>query len=174
MCSRILRRKHRRILRRILLFLIVIYYNNIYSPKDSHKGLSCEDIVQKQPNIPSENPAGTPHGDEAPKASSSAKEFFHKLNATPEEKQAVLVPIIDRIVAGYRYTRPRALDALVVLVNEFLIPHFDAQSNFAKTPHNGRIIWLQDPPRGEPDTASHTKTGRNTAEGTGRTTQKTP
>ena len=91
----------------------------------------------------SENPAGTPHGDEAPKASSSAKEFFHKLNATPEEKQAVLVPIIDRIVAGYRYTRPRALDALVVLVNEFLIPHFDAQSNFAKTPHNGRIIWLQ-------------------------------
>lgn len=26
MCSRILRRKHRRILRRILLFLIVIYY----------------------------------------------------------------------------------------------------------------------------------------------------
>lgn len=53
------------------------------------------------------------------------------------------MPIIDRIVAGYRYTRPRALDALVVLVNEFLIPHFDAQSNFAKTPHNGRIIWLQ-------------------------------
>lgn len=122
---------------------ILYNINNIYSPKDSHKGLSCEDIVQKQPNIPSENPTGTPHGDEAPKASSSAKEFFHKLNATPEEKQAVLVPIIDRIVAGYRYTRPRALDALVVLVNEFLIPHFDAQSNFAKTPHNGRIIWLQ-------------------------------
>ena len=81
---------------------ILYNINNIYSPKDSHKGLSCENIVQKQPNIPSENPAGTPHGDEAPKASSSAKEFFHKLSATPEEKQAVLVPIIDRIVAGYR------------------------------------------------------------------------
>ena len=143
MCSRILRRKHRRILRRILLFLIVIYYNNIYSPKDSHKGLSCEDIVQKQPNIPSENPAGTPHGDEAPKASSSAKEFFHRINANPKEKQAILVPIIDRIATDRHYTRRRALDALVILVNEFLIPHFDAQSTFAKTSHNGRIIWLQ-------------------------------
>ena len=97
-----------------------------------------------------------------PKASSSAKEFFHKLNATPEEKQAVLVPIIDRIVAGYRYTRPRALDALVVLVNEFLILN-DAQSNFCQTPHNGfnhlaaNLIKTR---HGEnSDTASHTKLG---------------
>jgi len=93
--------------------------------------------------IPSENPDGTPHGDEAPKASSSAKEFFHRINANPKEKQAILVPIIDRIATDRHYTRRRALDALVILVNEFLIPHFDAQSTFAKTSHNGRIIWLQ-------------------------------
>ena len=93
--------------------------------------------------IPLENPDGTPHGDEAPKASSSAKEFFHRINANPKEKQAILVPIIDRIATDRNYTRRRALDALVLLVNEFLIPHFDAQSTFAKTSHNGRIIWLQ-------------------------------
>ena len=93
--------------------------------------------------IPLENPDGTPHGDEAPKASSSAKEFFHRINANPKEKQAILVPIIDRIATDRNYTRRRALDALVILVNEFLIPHFDAQSTFAKTTHNGRIIWLQ-------------------------------
>lgn len=93
--------------------------------------------------IPSENPDGTPYGDEAPKASSSAKEFFHRINANPEEKQAILVPIIDRIATDRNYTRRRALDTLVILVNEFLIPHFDAQSTFAKTSHNGRIIWLQ-------------------------------
>ncbi|WP_301196422.1 hypothetical protein [uncultured Phocaeicola sp.] len=93
--------------------------------------------------IPLENPDGTPHGDEAPKASSSAKEFFHRINANPEEKQAILVPIIDRIATDRNYTRRRALDTLVILVNEFLIPHFDAQSTFAKTSHNGRIIWLQ-------------------------------
>ena len=93
--------------------------------------------------IPLENPDGTPHGDEAPKASSSAKEFFHRINANPKEKQAILVPIIDRIATDRNYTRRRALDALVILVNEFLIPHFDAQSTFAKTSHNGRIIWLQ-------------------------------
>ena len=73
--------------------------------------------------IPSENPDGTPHGDEAPKASSSAKEFFHRINANPKEKQAILVPIIDRIATDRHYTRRRALDALVILVNEFLIPH---------------------------------------------------
>ena len=93
--------------------------------------------------IPLENPDGTPHGYEAPKASSSAKEFFHRINANPKEKQAILVPIIDRIATDRNYTRRRALDALVILVNEFLIPHFDAQSTFAKTSHNGRIIWLQ-------------------------------
>ena len=93
--------------------------------------------------IPLENPDGTPHGDEAPKASSSAKEFFHRINANPKEKQAILVPIIDRIATDRNYTRRRALDALVILVNEFLIPNFDAQSTFAKTSHNGRIIWLQ-------------------------------
>ena len=93
--------------------------------------------------IPLENPDGTPHGDEAPNASSSAKEFFHRINANPKEKQAILVPIIDRIATDRNYTRRRALDALVILVNEFLIPHFDAQSTFAKTSHNGRIIWLQ-------------------------------
>ena len=130
---------------------ILYNINNNISPSENSLENSSENLSENSSEnpsknlseIPSENPDGTPHGDEAPKASSSAKEFFHKLNATPEEKQAVLVPIIDRIVAGYRYTRPRALDALVVLVNEFLIPHFDAQSNFAKTPHNGRIIWLQ-------------------------------
>ena len=46
--------------------------------------------------------------------------------------------------------------------------------NTAQRTHHLAAKPYQDPPRGEPDTASHTKTGRNTAERTGRTTQKTP
>ena len=118
---------------------ILYNINNNISPSEN----SLENPSENLSEIPSENPDGTPYGDEAPKASSSAKEFFHRINANPEEKQAILVPIIDRIATDRNYTRRRALDALVILVNEFLIPHFDAQSTFAKTSHNGRIIWLQ-------------------------------
>ena len=118
---------------------ILYNINNNISPSEN----SLENPSKNLSEIPLENPDGTPHGDEAPKASSSAKEFFHRINANPEEKQAILVPIIDRIATDRNYTRRRALDTLVILVNEFLIPHFDAQSTFAKTSHNGRIIWLQ-------------------------------
>ena len=118
---------------------ILYNINNNISPSEN----SLENPSENLSEIPSENPDGTPYGDEAPKASSSAKEFFHRINANPEEKQAILIPIINRIATDRNYTRRRALDTLVILVNEFLIPHFDAQSTFAKTSHNGRIIWLQ-------------------------------
>ncbi|WP_455659808.1 hypothetical protein [Phocaeicola faecalis] len=122
---------------------ILYNINNNISPSENSLENSSENPSKNLSEIPSENPDGTPYGDEAPKASSSAKEFFHRINANPEEKQAILVPIIDRIATDRNYTRRRALDTLVILVNEFLIPHFDAQSTFAKTSHNGRIIWLQ-------------------------------
>ena len=130
---------------------ILYNINNNISPSENSLENSSENLSENSSEnpsknlseIPLENPDGTPHGDEAPKASSSAKEFFHRINANPKEKQAILAPIIDRIATDRHYTRRRALDALVILVNEFLIPHFDAQSTFAKTSHNGRIIWLQ-------------------------------
>ena len=87
---------------------------------------------------PSENPGGSETQNH-----SLAKEFFHRLNATPEEKKLVLVPIIDCIITRYNYTRPRALNTLIILVNDLLIPYFDSQPRFAKTSHAGRTIWLQ-------------------------------
>ena len=38
---------------------------------------------------------------------------------------------------------PKALQTLVILVNQFLIPHFNADPRFSRNSHAGRIIWLQ-------------------------------
>ena len=67
----------------------------------------------------------------------------HRLNTTPEDKQRVLIPLINRIATSHNYTRPRALQTLVILVNQFLIPHFNADPRFSRNSHAGRIIWLQ-------------------------------
>lgn len=109
--------------------------NNICPPEDSRKGYPSEKQEQN-PTETTENPAEAP-------LQTPAGEFFHRINANPEEKKQILVPIIDRIASRQNFTRPRALNALVILVNEFLIPHFDSQPTFVKTPHAGRIIWLQ-------------------------------
>ena len=109
--------------------------NNIYPPEDSRKGDPCGNKV--------EIPAETPDGGKASQTSSPATDFFHRLNTTPEEKQRVLVPLINSIAAGHNYTRQRALQGLVILVNQFLIPHFDSDPRFLKISHTGRTIWLQ-------------------------------
>lgn len=109
---------------------IIYNINNIYPPEDSRKG----DPDGKHTPDKAENTKADP---------SPATEFFHRLNTTPEDKKQVLVPIIDRIAAGRNYTRPRALQTLVILVNRFLIPHFDSNPRFDKSTHTGRIIWLK-------------------------------
>lgn len=124
---------------------IIYNINNIYPPEDSREGYPAGNEARNPAaeggeKAPSEIPPETPDGE---KISSPAAEFFHRLNATPEEKQQVLVPLIDHIAAAHHYTRPRALQGLVILVNHFLIPHFDAIPRFAQTSHTGRIIWLQ-------------------------------
>lgn len=100
--------------------------NNIIPPEDSRKG----------------DPAGN-GARKAKKTEADAADFFHRLNTNPEEKQRVLVPLINSIATTYHYTRPRALQTLVILVNQFLIPYFDADPRFPRNSHVGRIIWLQ-------------------------------
>lgn len=124
--------------------------NNIIPPKDSRKGDPAGNGARKAKKMeadagktPSEIPPETPDGGKASPSSSPATDFFHRLNTTPEDKQRVLIPLINRIATSHNYTRPRALQTLVILVNQFLIPHFDADPRFSRNSHAGRIIWLQ-------------------------------
>ena len=127
---------------------IVYNINNIYPPEDSCKGYSAGNGVRNTeetdpPKTPSEIPVETPDGGKTSPAPSSATDFFHRLNATPKDKKQVLVPIINNIATSHHYTRPRALQGLVILVNQFLIPYFDSDPRFSRISHTGRIIWLQ-------------------------------
>ena len=127
---------------------ILYNINNIYPPEDSRKGYSAGNGVRNAEETdsrktPSEIPAETPDGGKTSPAPSSATDFFHRLNATPKDKKQVLVPIINNIATSHHYTRPRALQGLVILVNQFLIPYFDSDPRFSRISHTGRIIWLQ-------------------------------
>lgn len=127
---------------------IVYNINNIYPPEDSRQGCSAENGVPNAkktntPRPPSETPSETPDGEKTSQTLSPATDFFHRLNTTPEDKQRVLIPLINRIATSHNYTRPRALQTLVILVNQFLIPHFNADPRFSRNSHAGRIIWLQ-------------------------------
>ena len=140
---------------------ILYNINNIYSPKDSHKGLSCEDIVQKQPNIPSENPAGTPHGDEAPKSfficqrvlSQAQRHSRREAGSTgadyrPYRCRLPLHPTARTGCAGR--SGERIPDSSLRCPVQFC-------QNTAQRTHHLAAKPYQDPPWGEPDTASHTK-----------------
>ena len=121
---------------------ILYNINNIYPPEDSRKGYSAGNGVRNTEETdsrktPSEIPA------ETPPALSPATDFFHRLNASPEEKRRVLVPLINSIATSHHYTRPRALQGLIILVNQFLIPYFDSDPRFSRVSHTGKIIWLQ-------------------------------
>lgn len=127
---------------------IIYNINNIYPPEDSRKGYPTGNETQNpaetdRAKTPPEIPSETPDGENISSSSSPATAFFHRLNASPEDKKRVLVPLINRIAAGHNYTRPRALQGLVILVNQFLIPYFDSDPRFFKNSHTGRIIWLQ-------------------------------
>lgn len=127
---------------------IIYNINNIYPPEDSRKGYSAGNGVRNAKETdaaktPSEIPPETPDGEKTSQALSPATDFFHRLNTSPEDKQRVLVPLINRIATSHNYTRPRALQALVILVNQFLIPYFDSDPRFSRNSHTGRIIWLQ-------------------------------
>lgn len=127
---------------------ILYNINNIYPPEDSRKGVPTGNETQNpaetdRAKTPEEIPSETPDGENISSSSSPATAFFHRLNASPEDKKRVLVPLINRIAAGHNYTRPRALQGLVILVNQFLIPYFDSDPRFFKNSHTGRIIWLQ-------------------------------
>ena len=127
-----------------------MYYiniNNIIPPEDSRKGDPAGNGARKA----KKNGSGCRKDSfgkrlTARKTSqtlSPATDFFHQLNTTPEDKQRVLIPLINRIATSHNYTRPRALQTLVILVNQFLIPHFNADPRFSRNSHAGRIIWLQ-------------------------------
>lgn len=127
---------------------IIYNINNIYPPEDSRKGYPTGNETQNpaetdRAKTPEEIPSETPDGENISSSSSPATAFFHRLNASPEDKKRVLVPLINRIAADHNYTRPQALQGLVILVNQFLIPYFDSDPRFFKNSHTGRIIWLQ-------------------------------
>lgn len=91
---------------------ILYNINNIYPPEDSRKGYSAGNGVRNTEETdsrktPSEIPAETPDGGKTSPALSPATDFFHRLNASPEEKQRVLVPLINSIATSHHYTRPR-------------------------------------------------------------------
>lgn len=74
---------------------ILYNINNIYPPEDSRKGYSAGNGVRNTEETdsrktPSEIPAETPDGGKTSPALSPATDFFHRLNASPEEKQRVL------------------------------------------------------------------------------------
>lgn len=127
---------------------ILYNINNIYPPEDSRKGYPVGNEAQNPAKTdpaktPSEISPETPDGEKTSSASSPATDFFHRLNASPEEKRRILVPLINSIAADRNYTRPRALQGLIILVKQFLIPYFDSDPRFAGNSHTGRIIWLQ-------------------------------
>ncbi len=120
--------------------------NNIIPPEDSRKGDPAGNGARKAKKMEADagkTPSETPDGEKTSQTLSPATDFFHQLNTTPEDKQRVLIPLINRIATSHNYTRPRALQTLVILVNQFLIPHFNADPRFSRNSHAGRIIWLQ-------------------------------
>ena len=125
---------------------ILYNINNIYPPEDSRKGDPAGNGARKAKKMEADagkTPSETPDGEKTSQTLSPATDFFHRLNTTPEDKQRVLIPLINRIATIHNYTRPRALQTLVILVNQFLIPHFNADPRFSRNSHAGRIIWLQ-------------------------------
>lgn len=72
----------------------------------------------------------------------AAKDFFHIINETPEQKAQVLTPLINWFQLHEGLTRGHACENLVFLVNELLIPYFAGQARFMKSNHVGRLCWL--------------------------------
>lgn len=72
----------------------------------------------------------------------AAQEFFHRINASEEEKARILVPLINHFQRQEGIDRPQACQALVCLVNEQLIPYFARLPKFMKINHAGRLAWL--------------------------------
>ena len=100
------------------------------SPKDDSGNLSEE-------NFPRQGNSTT---DTLPTI--AAKEFFHRINISKEEKAGILIPLIDRFQQQEGIDRPQACRIVVCLVNEKLIPYFTAQVKFRKLNHTGRLAWL--------------------------------
>lgn len=92
--------------------------NNIYNNNIPNENSSSEDIL------------------------ANAKEFFHLINQDAAQKAQILTPLIDQFEKEEGVTRNHACENLVILVNEFLIPHFVVQPRFIKSTHVGRICWL--------------------------------
>lgn len=94
--------------------------NNIIPPEDSRKGDPAGNGARKAKKMEADagkTPSETPDGEKTSQTLSPATDFFHRLNTTPEDKQRVLIPLINRIATSHNYTRPRALQTLVILVN---------------------------------------------------------
>lgn len=75
-------------------------------------------------------------------ALAAAKEFFHLINETPEQKMMQLTPLINWFQLHEKLNRQQACENLIYLVNELLIPYFAAQERFLKSNHIGRLCWL--------------------------------
>ena len=86
--------------------------NNIIPPEDSRKGDPAGNGARKAKKMEADagkTPSETPDGEKTSQTLSPATDFFHRLNTTPEDKQRVLIPLINRIATSHNYTRPRAL-----------------------------------------------------------------
>lgn len=118
---------------------------NIYNPKGEESSADEQSPDGEQPSaaVPStDKDTNSDKNNLTTEALATAREFFHQLNESPEQRSQTLTPLIDRFQQQEGITREHARENVIYLVNELLIPYFASQPHFLRTSHAGRLAWL--------------------------------
>ena len=118
---------------------------NIYNPKGEESSVDEQSPDGEQPSaaVPSTNKdIKSDKNNLTTEALAVAREFFHQLNESSEQRSQTLTPLIDRFQQQEGITREHARENVIYLVNELLIPYFASQPHFLRTSHAGRLAWL--------------------------------
>lgn len=118
---------------------------NIYNPKGEESSVDEQSPDGEQPSaaVPStDKDIKSDKNNLTTEALATAREFFHQLNESPEQRSQTLTPLIDRFQQQEGITREHARENVIYLVNELLIPYFASQPHFLRTSHAGRLAWL--------------------------------
>ena len=118
---------------------------NIYNPKGEESSVDEQSPDGEQPSaaVPStDKDIKSDKNNLTTEALAVAREFFHQLNESSEQRSQTLTPLIDRFQQQEGITREHARENVIYLVNELLIPYFASQPHFLRTSHAGRLAWL--------------------------------
>lgn len=118
---------------------------NIYNPKGEESSVDEQlpDGEQPSATVPStDKDIKSDKNNLTTEALAVAREFFHQLNESSEQRSQTLTPLIDRFQQQEGITREHARENVIYLVNELLIPYFASQPHFLRTSHAGRLAWL--------------------------------